>query len=171
MSTTLQKIRESVLRWLKEESALGEKAAVDDPNALLDFEITYEDLKLNVIQASRNSDNFFIVAKWILSRPQLDLHKSKMDDAKRVEFFWELQSVLLANNELGNCEMKPDPPNDFRELIISSCPIYYDALTKDVLMRRILIVRKSMMRSVFLLEKYAGVLPSNQPSKTHVRYQ
>ena len=167
----IQSLRESVLRWLKEESALGEKAAVDDPNALLDFEITSGDLKLNVIQASRDSANFFIFAKWILKRPQLDLHKNNLDYAKRAEFFWELQSLLLSNNELGNCEMKLDLPNDFMELTISSCPIYYDALTKDVLMRRIFIVRKSMMRSVLLLEKYADSLPSNQPSSARVRYQ
>jgi hypothetical protein len=83
-----------------------------------------------------------------------------LDDATRAEFCWELQSILLSNNELGNYEINPNPPNDFTELVISSCPIFYDALTKDTLMRRIIIVKKSIMRSILLLEKHSGELPS-----------
>jgi hypothetical protein len=67
--------------------------------------------------------------------------------------------MLLSDHELGDFEINPNTPSDFRSLLVTSNRLFYDSLTKQNLMHAIFAVHKAMMRAVFLLEKYSGVLP------------
>jgi hypothetical protein len=136
---------------------------ITDPNAFFNFAITSGDLKMHVVQNSRLIDSLVVVAKWTLGREQIELHKNIMDDSKRVAFYWDLQFMLTGDNRLGDYQIGPNMPDDFKELIITSNRVFYDSLTKQALMHSIFAVHKTMVRSVFLLEKHGGVLPPYPP--------
>jgi hypothetical protein len=65
-----------------------------------------------------------------------------------------LRLALLRNNELGDFQIKPDPPNDIAEVFVASRRIFYDTLTKDKLISIIQIVYKEVMMIVWMLEYY-----------------
>lgn len=157
MSARINETKDRILFWFKEESLSPEE--IVDPNAYFNIGIKSGDLRLNIVQNTRLIDSFIIGTRWILSKEQTDYHTNKMDDSKRIAFFWELQSMLLGDHELGDFEIRPNPPSDFGSLLITSNRLFYDSLTKQNLMHAIFAVQKAMMRSVFLLEKHCGVLP------------
>jgi len=70
---------------------------------------------------------------------------------------------LLNDSQLGEFQISPNPPHDFKELFVSSNRIFYDNLTKQNLMNSIFAVHKAMVKSVFLLEKHGGVFPPYSP--------
>lgn len=82
-----------------------------------------------------------------------------MDESKRVAYYWDLQFMLLNDSMLGECQISPNPPHDFKALFVSSNRIFYDSLTKQNLMSSIYAVHKAMVKAVFLLEKHGGVFP------------
>ena len=118
---------------------------------------------MHVVQNSRLIDSLVVAAKWTLAREQIDLHKNIMDDPKRIAFYWDLQFMLAGDNQLGDYQLGPNMPHDFKELLITSNRVFYDSLTKQALMHSIFAVHKAMVRSVFLLEKHGGVLPPYPP--------
>ena len=157
MSARIKDAKDKIVIWLKEEFLSPEE--IPDPNAYFNVKIKEGDLWLNVVQNSRKIDSLFVGTKWILSRDQLESHKTKMDESKRIAFYWNLQSMLLVNNRLGDFEIGPNPPHDFRELFVSSNPVFYDSLTKQSLMHSIYAVHRSIIASVFLFKKYCGEFP------------
>jgi hypothetical protein len=161
LSSKVKETRDKVLFWLKEESLSPQE--IIDPNAYFNFGITSGDLKLNVVQNSMRIDSLFAATKWTLGKEQLDLHKNVLDDSKRIALYWDLMFIPLNNNLLGEYRISPNPPHDFKELFVSSIPIFYDGLTKCFLMHSIIAVQKAMIASVFLLEKHGGVLPPYPP--------
>jgi len=64
---------------------------------------------------------------------------------------------LLKNNELGNFEIEPNPPQDIRNVGISSRTLFYDDLTKSRLTGAIMTVLRAGLMVVCLLEQFAGV--------------
>jgi len=156
----VKEIKEKVLAWLKEEAFSPEDVA--DPNAFFNFNIKVAGSPLHVVQSVRNIDSVFVGANLVLTPAQLDLLKNNMDKKKRQEFFWDLRLALVKNNQLGDFEIKPNPPDDIREVFISSKRIFYDALTKDRLIDSISSVYKSVMTTIWMLERYAGVAPQKK---------
>ena len=63
---------------------------------------------------------------------------------------------MIRNNELGDFGIRPSPPNDIREVFISSKPIYYDEISKSRLMSAIRVVYRTANEVVWLLEMNAG---------------
>jgi hypothetical protein len=149
----VKEIKEKVLVWLKEEGFSPEDVA--DPNAFFNFNIKVAGSPLHVVQSVRNIDSVFVGANLILTPAQLDLLNS-MNKKKRQQFFWDLRLALAGNSELGDFEIKPNPPDDVREVFISSRRIFYDALTKDRLINAISSVYKAIMIVIWMLERYAG---------------
>jgi len=154
LSEKVKEIKEKVLVWLKEEAYSPED--VVDPNAFFNFNIKVAGSPLHVVQSVRNIDSVFVGANLVLTPVQLDLLKNNMDKKKRQEFFWDLRLALLSNNRLGDFRIKPNPPDDVREVFISSKRIFYDALTKDRLINAISSVYKAIMMVIWMLERYAG---------------
>jgi hypothetical protein len=161
LSTRIKEAKEKVLFWLKEEALSPED--LTDPNAYFNFAITAGDVKMHVAQNSRQIDSLAVGARWTLGTEQIDLHKNIMDDPKRIAFYWDLQFMLAGDNQLGDYQIGPNMPHDFKELLITSNRVFYDSLTKQALMHSIFAVHKAMVRSVFLLEKHGGVLPPYPP--------
>jgi hypothetical protein len=162
LSARIKDTKEKILFWLKEESLSPEE--VVDPNAYFNIGIKSGDLRLNVVQATRHIDSFFIGTRWSLSKEQVDLHKSKMDESKRIAFFQDLQSMLLSESQLGDYEFQ-NGLNDFQSLFVTSKRIFYDSLTKQALIDAIVTVHKAVMRSVFLLQRYTGALPPDMTAE------
>jgi len=162
LSVKIKEVKDRILFWLKEESMSPEE--IVDPHSYFNIGIKLGDgLKLNVVQNSRLIDSLTVATIWTLGDKQLDLHRKAMDDSKRVAYFWDLQFTLLSDNQLGAFQIRPNPPNYFKELFVSSNRIFYDSLTKQSLMHSIIAVQKAMVRAVFLLEKHGGVLPPYPP--------
>jgi len=154
LSEKVKETKGKVLDWLKEEAFSPEDVA--DPNAYFNFSIKVSGSPLHVVQNVRAIDSFFVGANLVLTPAQLDLLKNSMDKKKRQEFFWDLRLTLLKNNSLGDFEIKPNPPDDVREVFVSSRRIFYDALTKDRLIHAINAVYRAVMMVVWMLERYAG---------------
>ncbi len=150
--------------WLKEESMHPEKIIA--PNAYFNIKIKSVDLWLNLVQSVRSIDSFIVATKWTLGKDQIDLYQNKMNKQKRIEYYWDLQFMLLNDSMIGDFKICSQPPNDFKQLFVSSKRIFYDGLTKQKLMDSIVSVHKAMIKSVFLLERYSGVFPPYSPSST-----
>ena len=157
-------VKEKVLNWLKEEALSPEE--VSDPNAYFNFGIKVAGKPLHVVQNVRSLDSIFVGANLVLTPPQLSLLKKNMDEKKRQEYFWDLRLALLTNSELGDFQIKPNPPDDVREVFISSKRVFYDTLTKDVLIHTIHNVYKAVTMVVWMLERYAGA-PVPKGKKHH----
>lgn len=104
-------------------------------------------------------DSLFVGTKWTLSNDQINLHKNILDETKRVAYYWNMQFTLLNDNMIGEFQMIPNPPHDFKEFFVSSNRLFYDSLTKQGLMYGIFAVHRAMVRAVFLLEKEGNVFP------------
>lgn len=157
MSEKVKETKEKILNWLKEEGLSPEEIA--DPNAYYNFGIKVAGgSPLNVIQHVHNIDSILIGTNLVLMPNQINLLKNNMDEKKRQEFFWNLRLTLLRNNELGDFQIKPNPPNDVREVFISSKRIFYDALSKDRLISSGYSVYRAVMEVVWMLELYAGAV-------------
>jgi len=153
LSEKIKEIKEKVLTWLKEQAFSPQE--MPDANAYFNFGIKVAGHPLHVVQDVRSLDSVFAGANLVLTTPQLSLLKN-MDKQKRQEYFWDLRLTLLGNTELGDFEIKPNPPDDVREVFISSKRIFYDALTKDRLINAIGGVYKAVMMIIWMLERYAG---------------
>jgi len=154
LSEKIKETREKVLNWLKEEAFSPQD--MPNANAYFNFGIKVAGNPLHVLQNVRSLDSIFVGANLVLTPPQLSLLKKNMDKKKRQEYFWDLRLALLMNTELGDFQIKPHPPDDFREVFISSKRIFYDGLTKDMLIHAINNVYKAVMMVVWMLERYAG---------------
>lgn len=105
-----------------------------------------------------------------MTEEQLKLLRD-MNVKKRQEFFWDLRLALLGNSELGDFQIKPNPPDDFRELFVASKRIFYDALTKDRLVSAISSVFKAVMMVIWMLERYAGIVtPKMKKGNQRIQY-
>src|SRR6266581_1094730 len=135
LSTGIKETKEKILFWLKEEALSPEE--IVDPNAYFNFAIMAGDLKMHVAQNSRLIDSLVVGAKWTLGKEQIDLHKNILDDPKKVALYWDLQLMLAGDNQLGDYQIGPNMPHDFKELLITSNRIFYDSLTKQALMHAI----------------------------------
>ena len=146
--------KQKILTWLREEAFSPEE--MPDPNAHFNFGIKVAGSPLHVVQKVHTVDSIFVGANLVLTPDQLDLLGESMDGKKRQEFFWDLRLALLSNSELGDFQVKPNPPHDVREVFITSRRVFYDALTKDRLILAIQTVYKAVMMVVWMLERYAG---------------
>jgi hypothetical protein len=152
-----KQLKDRIVGWLKEESvSYSEK---DDPQTNFHLSAKFADIWLSLFQPKDKSDSFLLAAKWTLSKPQWDLLQNNMDEAKRRDLWHAIQQNVNLNNELADVVMGPNPPHDWSELTIYSRLTYADNLTKDRLFTAMLIIRKALAQSVFLLESHAGVLP------------
>ena len=156
VSERVKEVKEKILSWLKEEAMSPEELA--DPNAYFNIKVKVRGLVFHIVQNVRNIDSLFVGGKLVLTPAQLSLLRNNMDEKKRQEFFWDLRLALLRNNELGDFQIKPNPPHDVREVLITSRRIFYDSLTKDRLISAILAVYKAIIMVIWMLERYAGAI-------------
>ncbi|MGI0014591.1 MAG: DUF2299 family protein [Nitrososphaera sp.] len=161
MSARIKETKDKVLFWLREEGISPEEA--NDPNAYFNIGLRLGDWGATIFQNLRMIDSISVGSRWILGDEQLKLHKEMLDDPKRLAYYWDLQFMALSNPQIGEFEITPNPPNDFRALLITSNRIFYDSLTKQSLMDSIVGVHKTMVHAIFLLEKYGGVIPPYPP--------
>jgi len=154
-SEQIKEIKEKILNWLKEEKL--QPREISDPNAYFNICITVGGLALHVIQKADQIDSIAVGANLVFTEEQLKLLEN-MSDKKRQEFFWELRLALLKNNELGDFQIKPNPPHDVKEVFISSRRLFYDGLTKDRLMTAIFTVYKAIFMVIWMLEQKAGTI-------------
>ena len=162
----INETKQKILDWLKEEAFSAEEKA--DPNAFFNIQATRNNMVVNIIQAIPHNDSFFIVANIITAEEEQTFLKG-MGSQKRLDFIWDLQMNLLKNNELGDFAFKPKAPEEIQIITITSRAIYYDELTKAKLHFIIHVVIKSMVMTMWMLQKYAGIaLPKiNQKKQDH----
>ena len=156
LSERVKEVKEKILSWLKEEAMSPEEMA--DPNAYFNVKVKVGGLVFHVVQNVRNIDSLFVGGNLVLTPAQLSLLRNNMDEKRRQKFFWDLRLALLGNNELGEFQIKPNPPHDVREVFIASRRIFYDSLTKDRLISAILAVYKATIMVIWMLERYAGAI-------------
>lgn len=167
-SERVKETKEKVLNWLKEEAFSPQE--VSDSQAYFNIGITVSGLAFHVVQSVRNIDSIFVGGNLVLTEEQLKLLRD-MNVKKRQEFFWDLRLALLGNSELGDFQIKPNPPDDFRELFVASKRIFYDALTKDRLVSAISGVFKAVMMVIWMLERYAGIVtPKMKKGNQRIQY-
>jgi hypothetical protein len=146
-------VNEKVLNWLKEERLSPEVQT--DPQTYFNIKISIDSRSLHVVQPLILKDAIYVGIGLSLTSQQQDILRT-MGKEKRQEYFWELLLELLKNNELGDYQIKPKPPEDVRDIRISSRRIYYDGLTKDALLKAILVVYKAANMVLWIMERVAG---------------
>ena len=157
-------VKEKILKWLKEENLSPKE--IPDPNAYFNFGISVGGHPFHVIQNVRSIDSIFVGANLVFTPEQLSMLKDNMNKNKRQEYFWDLRMALLINNNLGDFQIKPNPPNEIREVFVSSKRIFYEALTKSTLIHAISSVFRATMMVIWMLERKAGVSPKPRRKKT-----
>ncbi len=154
LSERIREVGEKVLNWLEEEGLSPEE--VNDPDAHFNFNVNVAGHPFVVVQNLLSLDSVFVGANLVFTSDQLTLLEKKMNKKKREEYFWDLRMVLLENGELGDFEIKPNPPDDVREVTICSKRIFYNTLTKDTLIHAIHNVYKAALMVIWMLERHAG---------------
>ncbi len=153
LSERVGEVREKVLNWLKEEGLSPEE--MEDPNAYFNFNVNVGGRTFNVVQNVLSLDSIQVAATAVFTPEQLTLLKNKMNKKKRKEYFWDLTLTLVKNSDLGDFDIKPDPPDDVREVLVCSRKIFYDALTKHKLLHAIHSAYKAYMMVIWMLERFA----------------
>jgi hypothetical protein len=151
------------LTWLKEEAFLPEEEV--DPQAYFNISSRIGNMGCNIVQDTHHIDSFFVGANLVLDKEQLALLR-EMGDKKRQGFFWDLRMSLLKNNEIGDFQIKPNPPEDTQSVFISSKRVYYDDLTKGRLINAINVVLRACMMVIWMLQQYAGIITPKKDQKT-----
>jgi len=154
LSERIREVGEKILNWLEEEGLSPEE--VDDSNAHFNFNVKVAGRPFAIVQNLLSLDSVFVVANLVFTSNQLTLLEKKMNNKERKEYFWDLRLALLRNSELGDFEIKPNPPDDVREVSICSKRIFYNVLTKDTLIHAIHSVHKAVMMVIWMLERHAG---------------
>jgi hypothetical protein len=154
VSERVGEVREKVLNWLKEEGLSPEE--MEDPNAYFNFNVNVGGRPFNVVQNVLSLDSICVTASLVFTPDQLTLLKHKMNKKKKKEYFWDLRLAMLKNSDVGDFDVKPDPPDDVREVFVCSRKIFYDALTKHKLLHAIHSAYKAYMMVIWMLERHAG---------------
>ncbi len=155
-SGTIKEIKEKILNWLKEEALSPQENA--DPQAYFNITVKMGNLGCNIVQDVHHADSFFVGANLVFGTEQQILLKG-MGMQRINDFLWDLEMSLIKNNELGDFQIKPKPPEDIQAIFISSRRIYYSELTKGNLVFAINVVLRALMMTMLMLEKHAGVTP------------
>jgi hypothetical protein len=161
-SEDVNKTKQKILDWLKEEAFSPQENA--DPKAYFNISVQIGNLGCNIVQDVHHNDSFFVGANLVFGANQQVLLKG-MEIQKVNDFLWELEMSLIKNNELGDFQIKPKPPEDIQAVFISSKRIYYDQLTKGNLVSTISVVLRAIMMTIWMLEKHAGILTPKVSAK------
>lgn len=154
-SESIKDTKEKILNWLKEEALSPQENA--DPQAYFNITVKMGNMGCNIVQDVRHSDSFFIGANLVFGAEQQTLLKG-MGTQRINNFLWDLEMSLIRNNQLGDFQIKPKPPEDIQAIFISSRRIYYSELTKGNLVFAINVVLRALMMAIWMLEKHAGVI-------------
>jgi hypothetical protein len=150
--------KNKILGWLKEEAAAPEE--INDPAMYFNIRFRTGPILLNAFQPGTMDDSFLILGSTSLTDEQAEVVYKNVVEEKHETYIADLKLMLLANNELGDYEMKLDAQNHLREVRIYSRKIYYDSLTKEKLVLCSRAVVKAITSSHVLFEKYLGKIPS-----------
>ena len=162
MVEEIRRVKDKIGSWLREENIFPREAL--DPQAHFNFYIQLGNLNVNVVQKADWRDSIVLGTTVFLG--PLSGKIDQMNQEKKQEFFWDLSLELLKNEEIGDFDIKPDPPDNVSEVLIQSKPIFYDGLTKDRLMNTIYSMFKIMIMIPCLIAKYA--IPSEVPEVPEV---
>lgn len=149
-----ESIKKKVSNWLKEEGFFYREVA--DPDTRFNFSIKVAGSALDVVM-DISRDVVMVRSNLILTEGQMITLKS-MSEKSREDFFWEVRSMLLRNNEVGAFQVKPEAKNV--EVFVQARGIFHDGLSKDRLMQSILVVHKSITMVIWLLERHSGKIKS-----------
>lgn len=162
-SDKVKETKERILNWLREEAYSPEENV--DPQAYFNISIRVGAWGCNVVQDIRHMDSFFAGANLDLTEEQIALLR-RIDNKKRTEFFWDIRLSLLKNNELGDFQIKPNPPEDIQAVFVSSKRVYYDELTKSKLLDAIHVVIRAFLMVIWMFEQYTGIVTPKKDQKT-----
>jgi hypothetical protein len=149
-----ESIKKKVSGWLKEEGFFYQEVA--DPDTYFNFSIKVAGAALDVVK-DISRDVVLVRSNLILTDGQMITLKS-MSEKSREDFFWEVRSMLLRNNEVGAFQVRPEEKNV--EVFVQARGIFNGGLSKDRLMQSILVVHKSITMVVWLLERHSGKIRS-----------
>ena len=162
-SSRINETKEKIINWLKEEGYFPLERA--NPHTRIYISVRASGWECDIIQYVEHIDKLFVVTNVVLLEEQVGFLR-KMTDEKKNAFFCELRMSLLKNNELGNFEIEPNPPQDIRNVGISSRTIFYDDLTKSRLIGAIMTVLRAGLMVVWMLEQFAGVTKPKRDQKS-----
>ncbi|RZN42943.1 MAG: DUF2299 domain-containing protein [Methanophagales archaeon ANME-1-THS] len=154
MDERIKLVKDKIGRWLREENIFPQEAL--DPQAQFNFYVQHGTLNVNIVQKVDWHDSIVVGTHVILG--PLSSKIDQLDYEKKQEFFWDLSLELLKNGDIGDFDITPDPPDNVREVLIKSRPIFYDGLTKDRLMNTMYAMFKAMIMIPCLIAKYT-ILP------------
>jgi hypothetical protein len=149
-----ESIKKKVSGWLKEEGFFYRE--ITDPDTYFNFSIKVAGAALDVVK-DISRDVVLVRSNLVLTDGQMITLRS-MSEKSREDFFWEVRSMLLRNNEVGAFQIKPDAKNV--EVFVQARGIFQGGLSKDRLMQSILVVHKSITMVVWLLERNSGKIKS-----------
>lgn len=155
----VEQVRDKVFEWCSSEGFNPE--IIHDTNAKFNIRIEISGLKLQIIQRT-SPDSFFVVIKLALTFEQYN-RLENLRKNEREEFVWDLNLTLAANPSILEFHVKPDPPNKIRAVMISSKPIFYDGLSKDVLMSRTYDVLKAFTVAGWKINRAIGLRSKSRP--------
>ncbi|MBE0516375.1 MAG: DUF2299 family protein [Methanophagales archaeon] len=159
MVEEIRSVKDKIGSWLREENIFPREAL--DPQAHFNFYIQLGNLNVNVVQKVDWRDSIVLGTTVFLG--PLSGKIDQLNQEKKQGFFWDLSLELLKNEEIGDFDIKPDPPDTVSEVLIQSKPIFYDGLTKDRLMNSIYSLVKIMILIPCLIAKYAIPIPREEP--------
>lgn len=145
-----REIKRKVAGWLKEEGVFFEE--VTDPDTYFNFSIKVAGISMDVVK-DISRDVVLVRSTMIFTKEQTETLKA-MGEKGREAFFWELRIRLLTNNEVGAFEIKPNL--DKMQIFVQAMGIFRDGLSKDRLLKSILVVHKSLTMVAWLLDHFSG---------------
>jgi hypothetical protein len=89
----------------------------------------------------------------------------RMNPEKKTALFWDLRLSLVSNSELLDFQIESDTQEDIKAIGMSSRPIFYDAMTKDRLFSSIFGITRAVLMIMWMIQKYAGILPPKKDQK------
>lgn len=143
-----KEVEEKIRNWLLEE---GFKVKLLS-NEHASFNFLAEDQegrKVNIIQLIKDKDKILIVTKASLLEEQKQ-KLMKLDSETRNRILWTLRFGLL-NREIGFSGIGVP-----LESITLSMSLYYDGMSKDKFMHRLLEVRKALLFVMWLVDRELG---------------
>jgi hypothetical protein len=162
MDSIILEKKELIEKWLIEHNLAPEEVTTQNSYFLYKFRIT--GILQYVIQDMNHSDKVHSYIKSKIPKEDQQLLKG-IANPKRSQLFWDIRLALLENPYVLDFKLFPNPPENFEGAYVSSYFIYYENLTRDVLIKSIYEVRKAFAGIQWRIRRTAGGTkpPSENP--------
>jgi hypothetical protein len=145
-------VHERIRLWLAEEDWYVED--VPDPPSSLNLMVTLQGGKVvNIFQRKDHVDHITVVQHWVFEDTLRSALAGLSTDVQHEILEGLYRDVMLAGVDLGGLSI---PPHEMRYAAF----VYFDGLTKDALVQRILLILRALALSIQTIARGIGQPPA-----------